>query len=391
MTAEAIPNAGRSAKAAAPSVSEDVASGQIVIIAARWVLVLAGLLLTLWQPGTVAELRVHIVALLLLAVGNFYLNAQVLMRKPLPDLTVYAASVADIAVITLLAFSQGGAASGIYIFYFPAIMAFAVAFPGLVTGGFVAAVLLLYGTLYAVSAGGATSPQVGVARLLMIAAVATCGYLYWRIEASRRKGIAAALDALLSPEASQARAAAEDLFFGQIVTIWARWFVIAASGAIALWSAATPREVTVATLVVVAMMALNFFLHGRYLMERPANRALLLAVGALDLLLISLIVATWQGGVGVGSQLFVLYYPALLAFAFVFPPRATLVATAATLAAYVGACLLADPGFVTSAADVKTLVMRLITLAAMGGLGTFYWRIQRRRRGAAMAAAQAVA
>ncbi len=163
MTAEAMPNAGRSAKAAPPIVSEDVASGQIVIIAARWVLVLAGLLLTLWQPGTVAELRVHIVALLLLAVGNFYLHAQVLMRRPLPDLTVYAASVADIAVITLLAFSQGGAASGIYIFYFPAIMAFAVAFPGLVTGGFVAAVLLLYGTLYAVSAGGAAPRTPGAA------------------------------------------------------------------------------------------------------------------------------------------------------------------------------------------------------------------------------------
>src|SRR5688572_20844296 len=106
MTAEAFPNASRGAKAAAPAVSEDVASGQIVIISARWVLVLAGLLLTLWQPGTLAELRVHIVALLLLAVGNFYLHAQVLMRRPLPDLAVYAASVADIAVISLLAFSQ---------------------------------------------------------------------------------------------------------------------------------------------------------------------------------------------------------------------------------------------------------------------------------------------
>ncbi|MBC8077343.1 MAG: hypothetical protein H7Y32_14810 [Chloroflexales bacterium] len=368
-----------------------MASGQIVIITARWVLVLAGLLLTLWQPGTVAELRVHIVALLLLAVGNFYLHAQVLMRRPLAELTVYAASVADIVVITLLAFSQGGAASGIYIFYFPAIMAFSVAFPGVVTGGFVAAVLLLYGTLYGASMVGSQSPETGIARLLMIAAVATCGYLYWRIEAGRRKGIAATLDTLLAPDASRARAAAEDLFFGQIVTIWARWFVIAASGAVALWSAATPGEVTVATLVVVALMALNFFLHGRYLMERPANRALLLAVSVLDVLLISVIVATWQGGVGVQSQLFVLYYPVLLAFAFVFPPRVTLIATVATLAAYVGACLAADPGFVLNMGDVKTLVMRLITLGAMGGLGTFYWRIQRQRRRDALKAVQPTA
>jgi hypothetical protein len=34
---------------------------------------------------------------------------------------------------------------------------------------------------------------------------------------------------------------------------------------------------------------------------------------------------------------------------------------------------------------VKSLLLRLATMAAMGGLGTFYWRIQRDRRRAAQA------
>jgi hypothetical protein len=35
---------------------------------------------------------------------------------------------------------------------------------------------------------------------------------------------------------------------------------------------------------------------------------------------------------------------------------------------------------VLNGADLKILVMRLITLAAVGGLSTFYWRMVRRRR-----------
>jgi hypothetical protein len=97
--------------------------------------------------------------------------------------------------------------------------------------------------------------------------------------------------------------------------------------------------------------------------------------------LITVMVCTWQpGAAGLHSSLFVFYYPALLAFAFVFRPRLAIGYTITTLAVYVGACLLADSSFVFTASDVKVLVARLVTLAAMGGLGAYYWRMLRAQR-----------
>jgi hypothetical protein len=183
---------------------------------------------------------------------------------------------------------------------------------------------------------------------------------------------------------SSAQEAAEDIFFGQAVMIWARWFVILAGAILTLWTADTIAEITVNTLFIVVLMAINFFLHGRYLTERPANQALLIGVGLLDLLAITAIVAGWQDEIGIQSQFFVFYYPVVLAFAFVMPPRLAATYTALALAAYAAACMLALG--VPDTADLKLLVMRLITLASMGGLGAYYWRIQRQRRRAARGA-----
>jgi hypothetical protein len=184
--------------------------------------------------------------------------------------------------------------------------------------------------------------------------------------------------------------AAEDLFFGQTVIIWARWFIIAGSAMTTLWTARTIGAITINVLLVVALMALNFFLHARYLVERPVNRALLIGVSALDLLLIGATVATWQNQIGLTSPFFILFYPAVLAFAFVFPPRLTALYTSGALLLYSGICLLTN-GPLLSVDDLKLLVMRLITLAAMGGLGTYYWRIQRGRRRSAQGASATLA
>ncbi len=179
---------------------------------------------------------------------------------------------------------------------------------------------------------------------------------------------------------SAAQEAAEDVFFGQVVIIWARWFLILAGAMLTLWTATTVSEITTKILLVVILMAMNFFLHGRYLMERPANRTLIMAASVLDLLIITGAILMWQGQGGLRSQFFVFYYPVLLAFAFVFPPRLAIGYTGLTLVMYVVACLVADFSFVGDADSLKVLVMRLITLASVGGLATYYWRIQRERR-----------
>jgi hypothetical protein len=188
----------------------------------------------------------------------------------------------------------------------------------------------------------------------------------------------------MSPHSALAYEDAQDIFYGQIALVWARWFLIAAGAVLALWSARSVAEVTSTVLVVIGLMAVNFFVHGRYLLKQPANRFLLMALSLLDLTLTTLFVWSWQGRGGLQSPFFILYYPLLFAFALVFTPSITIAYIGLTLAAYLAVCWLADPTFIVSSTmgDWVTLLNRLITLAAMGGLGTFYWRIQRRGRSA---------
>jgi hypothetical protein len=178
----------------------------VVIIAARWILALAGLLLALWNPGSVGELRVQILVILILAVSNFYLHAQVLRRQPILDMVAYGASAADLAVVTLLVVANGGFESDLYIFYFPAILALSVAFPTVMTLAFAGGAIALYVPVALLSPGTASESglQALLVRVLMLAAVAVCGNTYWRIEGERRRAAAEAQAALAAqPEARE--------------------------------------------------------------------------------------------------------------------------------------------------------------------------------------------
>ncbi|MCP4357116.1 MAG: hypothetical protein GY796_03745 [Chloroflexi bacterium] len=173
--------------------------------------------------------------------------------------------------------------------------------------------------------------------------------------------------------------AVEDIFFGQVVIIWARWFVIAAGIIYALWISTNTAQLSVAILLLGAIVSINFFVHGRYLMEKPINRSLLLGLSFIDTLMVSVIVFAGPGQHGIDNYLFIFYYPLLLAFAFVFPQTLTAIYTVITLLAYLAVCVVATPQLITAGPVLETLIMRLITMAAVGGLGTYYWRIQRER------------
>jgi hypothetical protein len=103
---------------------------------------------------------------------------------------IYAASAADIVVISLLVYSGHGLSSQLFIFYYPALLALSVAFATELTVLFTIAAAGLYGItcLAYLSDEGTTSEnlQTLFARILMFAAVATCGNIYWRIESQRR-------------------------------------------------------------------------------------------------------------------------------------------------------------------------------------------------------------
>ena len=165
--------------------SEDLAYGQTVLVWARWILIGTGLLLSFWSPKDLTTLQVQLAAIIALAFGNFYLHVQLLRGHPALDNVVYAASLADITVVTALVLVQNGYPSPVFIFYFAAIVGISVAFPTRMTAGYTALVVGVYGIICLATAPIDDYPAV-FTRLLMIAAVALCGNVFARSEAKRR-------------------------------------------------------------------------------------------------------------------------------------------------------------------------------------------------------------
>jgi len=165
--------------------SEGLASGQTVLVWARWILIGTGLLLSFWTPKDLLTLQVQLAAIIALAFGNFYLHVQLLRGRPALDNVVYGASIADICVVTALVLVQAGYPSPVFIFYFAAIVGISVAFPTVVTAGYTAIVVGVYGLTSLATATTDEYPAVCI-RLLTIAAVAVCGNLFARHEAERR-------------------------------------------------------------------------------------------------------------------------------------------------------------------------------------------------------------
>jgi len=166
---------------------DDLQHGQIVTITARWILVLSGVLLVLWNPVGIGQMRFQILVLLLLAVANFNLHAQLLRKRPAKELIWYAASAGDLFVITVLIATTTGFGSNVFTFYFPAVLALSVAFSTRITFLFTAGLLSIYALIGMTTLGAEDSDiQILLVRLLMIAAIAMCGNLYWRLEGQRR-------------------------------------------------------------------------------------------------------------------------------------------------------------------------------------------------------------
>ena len=182
-------------------------------------------------------------------------------------------------------------------------------------------------------------------------------------------------------EASNAtQEAAEDIFFGQLVLILARWVLILTAAAHMLWGASDQAALVAGMLPLVAMMALNFYVHGRYLMERPVNPTFLMTASIVDMGFVTLMIALAPGPRGFASPVFVLYYPLLLAAAFVYPRWFTWAYLLGGMAGYVGTCLATSAPFLADGRQLEVLVQRLTVGAAVTALGTYYWRIQRRLR-----------
>jgi hypothetical protein len=340
--------------------SNELVHGQVVIVFARWLLLAAGLLVALWNPPSLRDLQIEIGVLLLVAIANFHLHASLLRRRPMLRAVAYVASLGDLLIVSLLVALQGGATSTLYVFYFPALLAIAVAFGTFEAASLGAVGLTMYALIVAVSVPG----EVLLLRELMMAAVLVIGNLYWRLH---REAI--------QPTASTQLEAAQDLFFGQASALWARWFLILGGALLVLVRATSTDQLAIQIVPVVLLLFMNFYLHGRYLVDRPANTMLTVFAGGLDLVLTTAVFLSWSGPPGIGNPSFVLFYPLVFAFTLVFGPRIGLPYAALSMVLYTALVL---PAGIAGVAEWKLLVLRLLSLGAMGGLGTLYWRIVRR-------------
>src|SRR5438132_14259083 len=113
----------------------------------------------------------------------------------------------------------------------------------------------------------------------------------------------------------------EDVVYGQTVIMWARWSVIVAGIMLVLWTSTNVSLLTQTMPFFLVLMAVNFFLHGRYVMGSPLNRTAVTIASVVDLILITAIVVVWPGEHGLNNQFFVLYFPVVFAFALVFTRR----------------------------------------------------------------------
>ena len=172
-------------------------AGQAVVVTARWILVAAGLVFAIWvtdpRPDIVGQLRLELAVLVGLALANFDLTLRVLRGKTRTDWVTYAASAADLMVITFLVLSQGGFPSPLYIFYFPALVAIAVTFAPPAVLAYVAATIVTYGLIGSMGVLHTGDAQALAVRTAMFAAVAYCGQVYARIERDRERGASAPL------------------------------------------------------------------------------------------------------------------------------------------------------------------------------------------------------
>jgi hypothetical protein len=165
--------------------------GEIILVSARWILIVVGLLLALNAPDSLLDLQVSIAAILTMAVVNFVLHTNILNTKPAATTTLYIASLGDIAVISAIIAITSGFSSFAFVFFYPAIMGYSLVFPLRITAYFTVAMGALYSAILLTTSHDvfAADPDgsyaVLVTRLMTFAAVMVVANMYRLVERQR--------------------------------------------------------------------------------------------------------------------------------------------------------------------------------------------------------------
>ena len=173
----------------------------------------------------------------------------------------------------------------------------------------------------------------------------------------------------------------EEVQYSAKVSVWIRWFIIAACGFTLVNQTSGYASTTSAILILVLLLmaALNGYMQYRLAANRSVTWRWMLAWSWIDAVLITLAVAQ-AGGFSHFSQ-YLMYYPALAVFAVVFtsfPLNLTWVTMVA--AAYAGICLLWGEGIDLESGDGTTLFCRIVVMYAVVVVVNLVSRFERTRR-----------
>jgi hypothetical protein len=122
----------------------DMQYGIIVIIWARWSIVVFAFILSLYRAEDMFPLILKIVGLLAVALINFVLHTRILSKQSVRVKWIYLASIVDICLISFLTGLEGGLHTRVFLYYYPAVLGFALVFPGSMTILLSIAVITLY-------------------------------------------------------------------------------------------------------------------------------------------------------------------------------------------------------------------------------------------------------
>jgi hypothetical protein len=172
------------------TVEDDLRYGLIVIIWARWSIVIFAFILRLYRATEISMLVITIVGLLAVALINFALHTRILSNRAVKVRWVYLASIADLCLISLITGLEGGLNTHIFLYYYPAVLGFALVFPGIITTWLTIGVMVLYAGICMLFSDPALQfngdEAILIFRLMSLLGVAVVGNRYRFVEGQRR-------------------------------------------------------------------------------------------------------------------------------------------------------------------------------------------------------------
>ena len=186
-------------------------------------------------------------------------------------------------------------------------------------------------------------------------------------------------DAVAESRRAVDRTDPDDLRYGLRISVWVRWFLLIA------WlvqfnyrpNFADPNYVP-NTLFAISLLALNGYVHYRIRSNRTVTWRWMLALSAMDTLMITAGLAT-SGGFS--NSFFTLYYPSLAIFAVVFTSfRLSFAWITMVAVIYAALSLTVEPGVDFEIKEEKVLFTRIVIMYAVVAAVNLISRFERIRR-----------